>query len=229
MKYLFILCLIGFNFVLAQDSLKHAIEIGGNLQYNYTNTYYPDGLYATSYDKLHTIIIQPEFGYFVYNKIEIIVDLEYTHSYLVYNSLQSITSKYERPEEIINTESLHRIGIFTGIVYNISFNNSVVLFGGIRLGLSSSRSIWTYKGTRTVVSGQGLEEIEYINEKYDTGWRPREFSFPSFMIGTKFFLIPDWAIILKAQYTKTYWYDGYKNQTNDCITLGIGFVTLLKL
>ncbi len=111
---------------------------------------------------------------------------------------------------------IHRIGTFLGVAYNYYINKSLILILGTKAGVSI---------TRWIESNDWPDGYSF---SYDSGWRRTELSFPSFWIGIKTNLNPKWRILFKVQYIKTNNYEGYENQNNELIALGMGFHFLLN-
>ena len=211
MSKLFILFLFAVPCLYAQDSLKSPFEIGGSFFYSYSNTV---SSYFNEYPvhhKTHQLQCEPEFGWFILPSVELLVDMNYTLMYSISDEAQMLNSEQSLPYNV--QSQTHRIGLFIGCSYNVHLNNGILLFLGPKIGYSTTR--W----------------IEVSNDpnmypSWDTGWQPVEFSFPSFTCGTKFFFNPRWALVLQAQYIKTYHYQGISNDNNGTIDFGLGITKI---
>ena len=229
MKYLILILFFSISATIAQTDSSSSFELIGNLQYNYTNYSSPYGHYATSYSKSHTLILQPELGYFIVDQFEIFADLEYSLIISLWNSLESINSSYERPESQIDYDNLtHRIGFYFGTGYNFSISETTDLFFGTRIGIASSRRNMFSEGFQTIHTVGGSKRIEPVNTSYDSGWSDAVVSFPSFALALKLFPNPDLILILKIQYTKTNSYNGSPDNNIEELTFGIGLGTSFK-
>jgi hypothetical protein len=229
MKYLIIVLFITVNIAFAQKDSTHNFELTGNLQYNYTHYSDPYGYYANFYHKQHTLIIQPELGYYLFDRFEIFTDLEYQLQLDYHNSLESIDSWEEVPASQINSDFVtHRIGFYFGMGYNYSLSKIIDLFLGTKIGISTSRVYLHSEGFQTIHSGTSTR-VENVNANYDSGWRGTEVSFPSFVLSLKVYPNDDLIILLKAQYTKINNYNGSDNTEFEQTTFGIGLGTSFGL
>jgi hypothetical protein len=198
----------GLSSSSAQDGTNFLYETNGSIFYSYSNTYSPLPPNNTISQKSHQLQLEPELGWFVVPAIELLIDLHYSFAYSSYTPVTAI----DNGMYILSSEHslTHRIGLYLGFSYNIPVNEEITSFIGTKAGFSQTRDIYTYDG-----SLDGPPNI-------DTGWKPSEFSFPSFFCGAKFYFNPRWALVLKAQYIKTNRYQGYSNQKNDAIDFGLG-------
>jgi hypothetical protein len=228
MKYIIIFLFLPLSFSFSQINLKNSLELSGNLQYSFTNNYGPNGN-ATSFDNYHTLIIQPEIGYYLNKNLELFADLEYSFTLFRWNTLQSSVDSFDErlKEEITSDRTMHRVGFYFGIGYNFPITESAVVFLGTRIGFSSTRMLTSTEGQLIVHSG-GTNTTEYVNYSYDSGWQRKEISFPSFILNLKLFPTTDWIVILKSQYTKTGKFEGRNSRTNELLTFGIGIGTLIN-
>ena len=197
----------------AQTNQQSLFEIGGSVLYSYSNTVtlYKNvsGLYRT-----HQFQFEPEFGYYLNSNLELLLDLNYTMEFFRNNVPISGYDGYLTDSIAISKSRSHRIGLFLGVAYNYCLNDNLIVFGGSKVGISSSRF---------------LSSLEFPNYSVsqDSHWSSMEFSFPSFFVGTKIFLDSRWKLLFKVQYIKTYNYEGVNNKENDSIAFGIGFLISL--
>ena len=197
----------------AQANQQSLFEIGGSVLYSYSNTVtlYKNvsGLYRT-----HQFQFEPEFGYNLNSNFELLLDLNYMMEFSRNNVPISGYDGYLTDTIAIYKSRSHRLGLFLGVAYNYCLNDNLIVFGGTKIGISSSRFL------------SSLERPNY-SVSQDSDWSSLEFSFPAFFVGTKIFLDSKWKLLFKVQYIKTYNYEGENNKENDSIAFGMGFLISL--
>jgi hypothetical protein len=213
----FVLLLFGVYCLHAQNTLRFNSEIGGSVFYSYSNTVSTHSSGDPVHHSIHQLQLEPEFGWFVLQKIQLLVDVDYALTYSKWDVIQGLSNDLndQRYSLFTGRSQTHRVGLFIGCSYNINLNKEILLFFGPKIGLSTTRSTVRY------------DQPFPFNFAMDTGWQPVELSFPSFFCGTKCFFNPCWALVLRVQYTKTERYQGYSNESNDAVVFGLGITRML--
>ena len=209
----FITTIILLSNLSAQMQEGHSkYEFLGNISYNYENV--PLHSLANGgeqhIEKEQSITMQPTFGCFVFEGLEVLIDLQYMLSFnddnyqMLYRGW--IHDKYW----------IHRIGLRIGLVYNYNLNPFISVFVGSKIGTGWSRAV---------------SDSYYSNS--DSHWGMPEIAFPVFLGGAKYFITQNWAFLTSIQYSRISNYESnifnsswYRDGT-DTITLYFGFSVFL--
>ncbi len=191
-----------------EESPRYRYELSGSLFYAYTYQIekeahkYPRRS-VLSYERNHIVSFQPAVGYFILPEIELEFELRYAFNIQSYNIKTALGDDF-----VEDNYWDHTVGFAVGALYNQQITSNADIFLGGKIGLG-----WTRQG--------------YNGYSYDSGWKKRELSFPIIVVGSRLFISPDWAILLKAQYSFTTPYAGYDNLKYSMIAVGLGFAVYL--
>ncbi len=209
LKYTILFILLFFELLFAQDIFSKKFEVSGTINYSYSkNTYDIQGVENYQHYYLqHIIDVQPSLGYLIFSNIQVSLTPLYDYIYTKYNILHYYTQELSEVQTEININQM--VGIEFGPIYNYGLDKSLVVFAGAKLGLK-----WLYYDSR------------YFGRP-GSKWSKAEITFPIALIGVKYFLSSNWAIITQLQYKYTSDLSGWDFISQSNILVGFGIAIYL--
>ena len=208
LKYTTLFIFLFFELTFAQDIFNKKFELSGTINYSYfknVNDIY-DGENFQRYNLQHIFNAQPTIGYLIFPNIQLSLAPLYEYQYFKYNFAHYTESGIEEDTEIRINQNL---GIEFGPIYNYGLNKSFVFFAGVKFGL-----IWSFYNSKNLPS-RGSK------------WSKAQITFPIALIGIKYFIVSNWALITQLQYKYTSNLAGVSSTNQSNILLGFGIAIYL--
>jgi hypothetical protein len=182
-----------------QDSSFNPIaELSGSVSYAHNSTSH-DAYSSSAYETTrHTWAIQPSVGVFVFEFLEVGLDVRYQRS----RENSEFTSDHPSHLGMLSGSTTNTIAVALGPTYNLPLNQGIWVYAQLHLGLQWSAVTWDLWGDQS------------------PKWSSTQVAFPIVQGGFKFFLNARSAFVVHCQFeqvTKT---------PKGIVAFGLGFSTL---